>query len=87
MFYRFIASQICLHCLNDLRKKNITQRSDEAMIFFASLKKFLYFRIFRNEAEKLRRLCFYIRVGKFCTVKCDFCMNSHNVDSGEAMKQ
>jgi hypothetical protein len=30
-FHRFIASQICLYCLNALTKKILTHRSDEAM--------------------------------------------------------
>jgi hypothetical protein len=44
-------------------------------------KKSLYFRIFRNKAKK-------VRVSESSALlNDDFCMNSHNVDSDEAMKR
>jgi hypothetical protein len=55
------------------------------MICFASFLKNLYISVFSVIKPKKRsRRCFYIFVGK---LNDDFCMNSHNVDSDEAMKQ
>jgi hypothetical protein len=56
----------------------------------ASLKKkFIYFRNFWSKAEKLSCLCFHICVKKsyYKLFYEDFRMNSHSVDSNEAMRQ
>jgi hypothetical protein len=57
------------------------------MICFASKKKSSYFRIFRNKAEKLRRHFFTHVLESSALLNDDFCMNTHNVDSDEAMKR
>ncbi len=64
-FQHFIASRICLHCLNAVTKKLLMHRSDEAMIPLAISKKIHYFRSFHSKAEKHCRLCLYI-----CVLPC-----------------
>jgi hypothetical protein len=49
-FHRFIASRICLHCLNALTKKILTHRSDEAMNSNGNFQKNCYFRNLRSKA-------------------------------------
>jgi hypothetical protein len=67
-FHCFIASRICLHCLNALTNKILTLRSHEAMNSKGNFQKICYFRNFRSKAEKHCRLCLYICLGTFCSV-------------------
>jgi hypothetical protein len=66
-FYGFIASRICLPCLNTLTTKNINEEAMKPMICFNKLKKYSYISVI-SAAQKLCRNCFYICVWKFCTV-------------------
>ncbi len=65
MFHRYIASRICLHCLNALTKKILTHRSDEAMNSIGNFQTNRYFHYFRSKAEKYCRFCLYI-----CVLPC-----------------
>ncbi len=85
-----MAFQICLHFLNALKKKNtvFTQRSEEAMIFFASYKKNCYISVFSVTKPKNFIVFAFTYVSESSALlNDDFCMNSHNVDSDEAMKR
>jgi hypothetical protein len=80
MFYHFIASQICLHCLNALTKKNkvVTQRSDDLLCYIS---------VFSVTKPKNIVVFAFTYVSESSALLNDnFIWNSHNVDSDEAMK-
>jgi hemolysin-activating ACP:hemolysin acyltransferase len=62
------------------------QRSDEAMIFFASLKKNRYISVFSVTKPKNFVVFAFTNVAESSALlNDDFCMTSHNVDSNEAI--